>query len=251
MYYYIADPPQSKADQQLLTTIRSRLVPEGIGGEFIFRTPGQSAHTLAAKAIAMGFTTLVCIGNEVLASEIAGALYDVPAALGLIPVHASPALHDLLGFRDWQTAIQVLRHRRLVLRDIGTINGERCFLTEITITLPSSSTYTIHTDLFTATATAASLVAKLAGDIAPFNIPGVINFCIAETTNSSWLYRLFQKNDYPTETILRSEQAVVQCREVAEVKHGGEIVAHTPVTLTVFPQAVRVIVARQGRATTG
>lgn len=249
MYYYIVDPPQTKNDQQVINAIRNRLIPEGLTGEFVFRTPGQSASVLADKALKQGFSTLVCVGDDALAGELATVLYDQSAALGIIPIHASGALHDLIGYADWKTAISALRARKIALRDIGVINGELSFLTEVEVLSRKPSLTRIHMNRFAVSAELARLTIKLSSDSPPFDMPGVLNFVVYEPAGLSFLG--FGKPKSPIiSTLLRAEQAVIQTTAPARILYGKQEIAQTPISVSILPQAIRMIVARQSRATT-
>jgi len=249
MYYYIVDPPQTKTDQNSIATIRNRLVPEGLAGEFVFRTPGQSSSTLAEKALAQGFSTIVAIGDDTLAGELAVVLYDQPSALGIIPMHASPSLHALIGYSDWQSGIAALRARKLALRDLGIINGEKAFLTEVVVKTPKPTNFQIHMNRFTVSTDTDALTLRLSSDIAPFDIPGVINFVTMKQAPSRGLFGFMKSDSSPYDTILRSEQAVIQTETPAQVLYSGISIAETPLSVSIIPQAIRMVVARQGRGT--
>ena len=249
MYYYIVDSPQTKADQTTIASIRSKLIPEGIPGEFTFRTPGESAKNLAEKAIAQGFTTIVAIGGDQLINELAGILYDQPIALGIIPMNASAAMQKLIGYNDWHVAIQTLRHRKLALFDVAVINEEHFFLTEVLLTAEKPSIFSLHMNRFTAHAETKSLRLVLPTGQAPFDITGVINFVIEETASRGGFGGFFGGQKSEITTLLRSEQAAIQCTNPATCTLDTVAIAQTPLSVTIVPQAVRIVVARHIRAT--
>lgn len=250
MYYYIVDPPNSKSDQQAIANIRNRLVPEGIAGEFVYRTPGQSAAGLADRALRQGFSTIVAVGDDSLASELASALYDQPAALGVLPIRASDSLHGILGYRDWQTGITALKARKLVLRDLGTINSQIGFLTDCVITSAKPTEFYLHMARFAATITTSQILLKLSSGAEPFSIPGVIHYVVMRHKTTGGLFTsLFNTSANTIDTLLRGEQAVIQSRDPSEVKYGQITLAQTPVTIACIPQAVRLIVNRRNQST--
>lgn len=248
MYYYIVDPPNAKSDQQIVAAIRNKLVPEGIAGEFVYRTPGQSASGLADRALRQGFSTIVAIGDDTLASELASALYDQPAALGVIPMHASDSLHTILGYSDWQTGIHALKMRKLVLRDLGTINSQIGFLTDCVIESAKPTEFYLHMARFAVTITTNQIHLKLSTGIEPFSIPGVINFITMQNSYGGGVFSsLFRQSSTTIDTLLRSEQAVIQSKDASVVKYGNATLATTPVTIACIPQAVRLIVNRKNQ----
>src|SRR5689334_7229028 len=139
MYYYISDPPTNKSQAAIINTIRSQLTPEGISGEFTIRAHGEPVAHLAETAIKQGFSTIVALGGDQLINELAGVLYDQHAALGVIPLEASPAITRILGYTNWRTAIQALRHRKLSLQDIGVVNSEYFFIDHLEVRAPKKT----------------------------------------------------------------------------------------------------------------
>lgn len=247
MYYYIVDPPQTKTDQQIVNSIRKLVVTEGIAGEFVFRTPGQSASHLAEKALKQGFSTVVSVGEDTLAGELASVLYDQSCALGIIPIHASDALHNIIGYSDWRAGLSALRARKLALRDIGVINGEFSFLTEVVLRSPKPTIFHAHMNRFTANIESDSLILRLSNDIVPFDVPGVINFVVLQKPRGHGFFGLGGTRDAEISTLIRSEQGVVQTDAPVAVYYADKSITQTPLSVSIIPQTIRMIVARKER----
>lgn len=251
MYYYICDPPTTKTDQAIITSIRSALVPEGIGGEFVMRSVGESVGGLVSKAIVQGFSTIVAIGGDQLINELGGVLYDQQAALGILPLHISSGIETIIGYHDWRTGIQALRHRKLHLRDIAAINAEHFFINNAEITV-SKSNFILHMNRFTARLETSEIILQLSTGNEPFAVPGVINFVVPTgKATSGFLSKFFASSSNQISTLLRAEQAAVLCENEAKVTIAGKVVASTPISVEIIPQALRVVVARQLRAKAG
>jgi len=245
MYYYIAEPPENKQDQNTLNSIRSSLVPEGIAGEFVFINPSESIETMVNNAIKQGFSTIVAVGNDMLADSIAGSVYDQHVALGLIPLRTS-TLAVSLGYESWQKAILALKHRKLALFDLGAINDEYYFLQNAVISTDKNAQYLLHMSRFNASIATNQIILQMPTGVSPFDIPGVINFVVESKSNRKW--SLFgNSKGGEIETLLRSEQSAIQCSESASVILNGKTISHTPVSVEIIPQSVRIIVARQIR----
>ncbi len=245
MYYYIADPPASTVDQKIISAIRTQLIPLGIAGEFVFRTPGGSAAKLTKHALSEGFTTVVAIGDDLLASEIASVMYDQPAALGIIPIGASPSLTTTLGYSDWKQGISALRHRRLIMHDIGSLNGDFFFMTDLCVKATQKTDFYIHTDRFSVLAQTDYLDIRLSSSNEPFNIPGVIHLVIPKQKNAPiWIKPFLGKPYLNIETLVRSETAVIQTESEAKIEYLGNTLMNTPVSISVIPQSVRLIITK-------
>ncbi|MFA6082273.1 MAG: hypothetical protein WC773_02600 [Patescibacteria group bacterium] len=245
MYFYIADPPQTKVDQTAVAAIRARLIPDGIAGEFVFRTPGQSAATLAKSAIDQGYSTIVAVGNEYLAAEIAGTIYDQPIALGVLPINASPDLAQIIGYSDWRVGIKALRHRKIILRDIGVINAELFFLSEVKINSAKPQHFYLHTDRFSAEIFSNIIRITLCTGEMPFAFAGLLNFYTTAKNGPIWSKSIFGKPAFNVETLMRSDTAVIQSESDCDVVQDGHAIAKMPISLSVIPQSVRIITARQ------
>ncbi len=249
MYYYIAQPPQSKGDQATISAIRAKIIPEGIPGEFVFRSPGSSAAQLAQTALNQGFTTICCIGDDQMISEVASVLYDTPVALGILPMNTSAEMCESIGYTDWKTGLTALRQRKLVLKDLGSVNGDACFLTSVSVRAPKRTNYHLHMDRFAVTIPAQTLQISLPSPTPWFSIAGVINFMALDNPSQSpitkgWL----GKEKLNIDTLVRAEQAVIQSdNDEAGVYYQQTKIADLPATFTVIPQAVRLIVAKQTR----
>jgi len=249
MYYYIAETPTTKHHQDIINNIRSRFVPEGIAGEFVFRNASAPVDELVATALNQGFSTIVAIGGDGLVDEIAGSMYDQHAALGYIPLTKSP-LTKLFGYDNWQSAISALRHRKLALFDLGSVNGEHYFLNRIDITSKKDCQFAMHMGRFNATITTDKISVQMPSGDASFDIQGVINFVVYRKNMGSWASSLFGGGStQEIDSLLRAEQAAIQSSDVAEVILNGKSICTTPVSIEIIPQSVRIVVARQMRNT--
>jgi len=246
MYYYIAEPPTNKRNQITLTKLRAKLAPSGVAGEFVYRTPGQQAFQLATKAIASGFNTIIAIGGEKLFNEVSGALYDQQVALGLIPMDESKDFENIIGYDMINDAIEAIRRRKLVLKDVGTINGEHFFLKDANVRSNIVEQLYLHTANFSAQIKTKQLNMVLPANDVPIDIPGVINFIVPKFANSPlWLKNFFSKRVLNIDTQIRSETAVIQAKNECGVFIANTKIATTPFTINILPQSLRLIVRRQ------
>jgi hypothetical protein len=245
MYYYIAEPASNKKDQLAVNTLRAKLAPAGIAGEFVYRTPGQSASNLASKAIALGFNTIIAVGKEDLFNEVASAMYDQPVALGLVPIDESKSMEEIIGYSTIADSIQVIKRRKLVLKDVGTINNEFCFIKESLIKNSTNGDIYLHTSNFSAQINSKFLNLVLPTNSPPLDIPGVINFIIPNNIGSPlWMKSLFSVAKLNIDTIIRSETAVVQSKNDCDIYIADVKIASTPFTVNIVPQSLRLIVAK-------
>ncbi len=249
MYYYIANPIKNKQEQNFFSSLRQKLTSEGIAGEMEFCSPEADAAKLAASALSKGFTTIVAIGDDFLASRVAGVLVDQPIALGIIPIGASAHLIDLLGYGNWIEAIQVLRHRKLGLYDIGLINEDIFFLTGLEIKADKPIDFNLHVSQFSANFSGRHLLIRLFNNNPPFNISNVLHFLVPKEIHRGLFGRKSQNSSI--ETLLRAEQAVIQTSPQMEIKMSDSVLASTPISLSLIPQSIRLITGNQGQGQVG
>jgi len=96
----------------------------GLNGTIVDTTHPHHATELARKAIADGCDVVVAMGGDGTLNEVARAVTDSPATLGLIPCGSGNGLGRHLGLpNDGRRALEVLRGGRVRIIDTGLANG--------------------------------------------------------------------------------------------------------------------------------
>lgn len=141
MYYYIAEPVSAPAERRKIESVKSLLSQLGIAGEFAVASPARSVEEHLQLAFAKGFTTIVSIGSDALASKVAGVMlaqrYE-KAALGVIPIQTGQVFWSLTGVKSLTEVGESLRTRHLISIDALELNpGEVCLSpAQITLAKP-------------------------------------------------------------------------------------------------------------------
>jgi YegS/Rv2252/BmrU family lipid kinase len=92
--------------------------------ELIFTERARHANELARQAVEDGCERVVAIGGDGTLNEVAAALVDTGAVLGLVPCGSGNGLGRHLGIpRPDQSAFDTLLHGRVRAIDTGTANG--------------------------------------------------------------------------------------------------------------------------------
>lgn len=132
MYYYIFDLKKCKK-RSLIADIKSYLSFLGISGEFTYPSTAYTTKELVALGLSKKYNTIVGIGGDEIANEIAGALCGHNEAMGLIPLEASDDLTQLIGTKNWKEACDNLRFRRITEMRIGKTANGGAFMTTLNL----------------------------------------------------------------------------------------------------------------------
>lgn len=112
MYYYILEPPASRAVRQTYQRLRDLLTNLGIAGEMMAASPARSPEELAVMGIERGYGTIVAVGGDSFVNYIAQTVIN-RAVLGVIPIGQASQISELIGTNNMKTAVEFLKFRRL------------------------------------------------------------------------------------------------------------------------------------------
>lgn len=100
------------------------LAEQGIAGNIVDTTHPHHATELAHQAIAENCDVVVAMGGDGTLNEVARAVTDSPATLGLIPCGSGNGLGRHLGLpNDGKEALAILSNGRVRTIDTGIANG--------------------------------------------------------------------------------------------------------------------------------
>ncbi|MCB1103178.1 MAG: diacylglycerol kinase family lipid kinase [Opitutaceae bacterium] len=112
----------------LLDRAREFIRQNQLDAEVVSTTHPRHATELAREAVARGCGTVVAIGGDGTMNEVAAALVDTPATLGLIPCGSGNGLGRHLGIPGpGQGAFANLLHGHIRTIDTGIANGRPFF----------------------------------------------------------------------------------------------------------------------------
>ena len=112
MYYYIMEPPESRAVRQTYQKLRDILTNLGIAGEMMASSPARTPEELALMGLERGYGTIVAVGGDGFVNDIARAIIG-QAVLGVIPIGESQQISEIIGTSNMKTAAEFLKFRRL------------------------------------------------------------------------------------------------------------------------------------------
>ncbi len=110
---------------------KARLAEKGIPARFISTTaPGHATH-LAREAVEQGASTVMAIGGDGTALEVARGLMGTECALGIIPAGTGNDFRKTLNIpKSPEKALETILQKPARLTDAGLLNGH-LFLNEI------------------------------------------------------------------------------------------------------------------------
>jgi len=112
MYYYILEPPTSRAVRQTYQKLRDLLTNLGIAGEMVAASPARTPEELTMMGLERGYGTVVAVGGDAFVNNIAQAIIG-QAVLGVIPIGEADQISEIIGTNNMRTAAEFLKFRRL------------------------------------------------------------------------------------------------------------------------------------------
>lgn len=86
---------------------------------------------LVESALRKEYSTIVGVGDDEIANNIASSLVGRKEAMGFIPLEVSSSLAALLGTDNWKKACETLRYRKITEMRLGKTATGNYFLTEL------------------------------------------------------------------------------------------------------------------------
>lgn len=129
MYYYLVDNSRRKEFDKIESRASDILTSFDILGEYDFVDNLADVEDKVKSAIDKGFSTIVAIGGENIASKVATNLVNSKTVLGFVPLEDS-LLSNALGLGNWKNSLEILAARRVMMMDTGVINN-KFFITNL------------------------------------------------------------------------------------------------------------------------
>jgi len=143
MYYYIFDLKKCKKNSQV-TDIKNYLSSLGISGEFTYPSAAYTTEELVDLALSKKYNTIVGIGGDEIANQIAVKLCGQTEAMGIIPLEVSDDLMEMIGASNWKEAAESLRYRKIKETKIGLTANGKGFLTNLSLGIKGPTEITIE-----------------------------------------------------------------------------------------------------------
>lgn len=239
MYYYIMDTPKNISQRRTQEKIKDILGFLGIAGETVTVSPARSVEELTNMGLAKKYSTIVAVGGDLLINKIASVLQEKETVLGIIPLGASPIIHQVIGTDNLKTACESLRYRRIKNIDLAYIEPNKYFLTKAEIKSEKPLICQIEVDNceFRSTATQIELSADLTLMIKDETLnPGPLGH--------AWDWLWGKKTVEPGISIFKGRRIRIEPLESLPVSVGEEIIAKTPIIARLKPRVLKIIISR-------
>lgn len=135
MYYYIMEPPASRAVRQTYQKLRDLLTNLGIAGEMMAASPARTPEELAMMGLEKGYGTIVAVGGDTFVNHIAQTIIG-QAVLGVIPVGECEQIAEIIGTNNMRTAAEFLKFRRLSTLNTVLVEPDLLLLLDAVIVPP-------------------------------------------------------------------------------------------------------------------
>lgn len=251
MYYYIFDIKRLRKKGQI-DLIKNQLTSLGISGEYAYIAPNQSAEMLAENALNKGYTTIIAAGSDDLINSVANVLVGRREVLGVLPLSASDELTSLIGCKDWQSAIEVLRFRRIKEMHLGRISGSKYFITNLYLDISSPIEVTIEFKDFILQAWAKNLIVsnyhpeiqKKFVDYLDVAMESIKQKPTGIFKRISSIIRPSEQNLSDNISFVRAKSLRVFTKTAIPLVAGDKIIAKTPQLIESSEDKIRIIVAK-------
>lgn len=251
MYYYIFDIKRFRKKGQI-DLIKNQLTSLGISGEYAYIAPNQSAEVLAENALNRGYSTIIAAGSDDLINSVANVLVGRREVLGILPLSASDELTNLIGCKDWQSAVEVLRFRRIKEMNLGKIAGNKHFITSLYLDINSPVEVTVEFKDFILQAWAKNLIIsnyhpeilkKFADnlDVAMESIRQKPTGIFKKISN---IIKPSEQNLSDNISFVRAKSLRVFTKTAIPLVAGDRIIARTPQLIESSEDKIRLIVAK-------
>ncbi len=246
MYCYIYDAfLRDKRYETTIARIESRLLDLEIQGKAEKLTILKSMKELVDGAIKRGAKTIVAIGDDQTVSKIISIVADKEMTLGMIPIGDHHRIADFLGIPRAEKACDVLSARIVEQLDLGKANNAY-FLSFLDI--PAAKELRIECD------EGKFVIEPSDGNhgISVYNFgagghdprDGILELVIRRQEAPSGASHFFKKSGAEQSIFPLRSMLIKSSRASLPAYADGQTVVKTPLTVTVVPKKLRVIVGK-------
>ncbi|MDD5110287.1 MAG: diacylglycerol kinase family protein [Patescibacteria group bacterium] len=248
MYLYLYDAALSNRPHQLVK-VETRLTDLGISGKISRLSPLKNLSELIRDEVSNGVRTIVTVGSDrTLVSVIGEVIRFDQVALGHIPLGGEGKIADVLGLPLAEAACDIIAARRVVRLDVGLANNTH-FLSSLTIpdsqvALEIDGQYQIKPNGGSYTVSVNNLISSRANEtLQARSSPsdGLLEVVIESPRAALGMFR----RTAAAPSILPCQRVKITSSQSVTVHTDGERVLKTPVTVSVLPSKLRLIVGKQ------
>ncbi|MFA6423418.1 MAG: hypothetical protein WCW17_03120 [Patescibacteria group bacterium] len=237
MYYYIVELSKETGGIKFLDKIKNSLSDLGISGETVVPTAARTAEELALMGIDKGYSTIVTIGSGKLINRVASILQDNhEITMGIVPTDSTSQLHQMIGSKDIDSAIRILKSHNIQYINLAHIEPSRYFLNKAYIYTPRpiNINFQIDNDY------------KGAAIITELNFTSDLKLELENVVEHSFLDKIKHSFSKSSPKLMKStftakNRVIITTLKPLPVISEKEIIAQTPITLTCKKQVLKII----------
>jgi hypothetical protein len=251
MYYYIFDIKKCKKRSQV-ENIKNYLASLGISGEFTFPSAAQTVDELVDLGLSKEYSTIVAIGGDEIANQVAGKLVGKREAMGYIPLEVDSQVNTIIGAKTWKEACDILRFRKISEMRIGKTATGCGFITSAKLEINNPVEVTLEFKDYIVQASVKSLIIsnytegfrKIGDDFLDIIM---VSASPQESTLMSSISRFFgqkQLGDKKASSLFRARSLRIFTKNQISIFSGNASIAKTPQLIESSDEKLRLITAR-------
>lgn len=266
MYYFVFEQPKNNQISRIHDQIRDIVEDLRISQEIVKANPVQTIESLALEGMNKKYSTIVVVGNDQTINKVASVVVQDPkVVLGIVPTDPESTLYELLGIKNWQEACRALARRKNLTIDLGLINKQFFFLTQVFLQPGWTKEgyrrknakfkidfgdFSLGLDINEVVVANALLSLKNQQVIKKSLGDGMLDLIIPTKPKAkSFFANLFgskkEEEEKPVYSIFHSNNFTITADDSVPVLTGNDLVTKTPATFQIAENALRIIVAKQ------
>src|SRR3989344_5081008 len=262
MYYYIVDPQKisQREFERVQNELYSSLSLYHIAGEVVRVTGVRTINQLVENAFAMEVKTLVAVGSDETLHDVINAVGSREMVIGFIPL-IKTELGKILGIKDITQAIKTLASRRIAELDLGMVNTGNYFLGKISFGLennfqPIEIKFSANNEYQASLIVAGGLIINSRYDFSDDSkitdpSDAVLDLLLLPKLSrwqTFWHRNQISSGNFekiPQASMLHVKKLEITSPVGLALKLEGRVLARTPATVDVLPQALKIIVSKE------
>jgi len=246
MYYYLQESTSNWNERKLQEKLKKLVGQFGIAGESVSPSPARTIDELVTIGLEKNYSTFVGVGTDLFLNKVASSLINQRGGfgadrvvLGLVPTNFQGDIAPWLGYRSIEDAASALKSRKVTTVDVPVIEPSKYFIAPLRIKGAKLFSIKLATAGYSLDTQATSL-----------SIDRNLRVKISGTPSSNQLvgrlkhFFTGQKTENAADSELRSNQLRIETIDTIPVYLSSEMIAKTPISLKIVPQALNLIMER-------
>ncbi|MBI3495439.1 hypothetical protein HY065_02320 [Candidatus Berkelbacteria bacterium] len=246
MYYYLVEQTVEWAQKKNQDKLKKLVGQYGIAGETVSPSPARTVDELVTIGLEKNYSTFVGVGSDAFLNRVAsslinqrGGVHGDRVVVGCIPVNFETDFARWLGIKTIEQAATMLKTRKIANIAVGLIEPSKYFIAPLVIAQKKPFSLKLITPQFELETQAeritidTNLAVVIQGPPRRQDLFHKLRYFfvggpLAQTNNSQ----------------LFASRIKIETIDTLPVQLGREIIAKTPISLTLAPNALQMIVEK-------